>query len=120
MRIVTRAQLMEEEPGVIFREFGPMVFDGEWQRFLGVLGDDFVSGAVGPILEGPNEEYPNGAVTIQTENTSRDGAFEFGAKYIVLDAVDVEAFIKSLRGEDVDMVYEIPTLAWESYEPGGG
>ncbi|MFI5113528.1 MAG: hypothetical protein ACHP7J_00185 [Terriglobales bacterium] len=112
MRLITRAELLKEPLGTIFREFEPFVWKSEWMRLIYVYdheAGDFDYNVIGPEIDSPDGEHENGAIGIRSDNVERDGAFDDEAAYVVLDAQDVEAWVNQLTGKRANVECVFPT-----------
>ena len=97
MRVVTRAELMQQPIGTVFRDYEPCVWRGEWMVFHGTYGPDFIESEIGPqpttrnALEEETGELQGFPIT---DDCMRNGMFDHDALYVILDQADIEAITR--------------------------
>lgn len=103
MKICTLPQLLAEQDGVIFREFEPMVWHGDWMRYLGPCDEnDFFYHPVGPDLSFVGGSDGPAAIFISNDESSRDGCYEDGRQFIVLEEKDLCRWADQLLGKAIE------------------
>ncbi len=103
---VTKAELLKMPVGTIFRGWVPLMFRGEWMRLEDVWPNDFIYSIIGPSFE---MNHDKSFISIDSENTSRDGCYDENERYIVLEQVDIAAMVAQLLGSTPSpVVSDIP------------
>jgi|GEM_PF-4030678 len=94
MKIITRAELLQQPPGTVFREFEPCVWrDDDWRVFRESWEVDFVYSDIGPQpttrnAEGEEQGELQGFEI--NDDCQRDGCFDHDSLYVILDQADIE------------------------------
>jgi len=114
MKLITRDKLLQMPVGTIFRRFELCALRGEsWMRFEGPCGSDFYESTIGPSCFGTSF-YGNDRIPPELKSqmgnrrdcdflllspmSGREGEFEMDARYVVLEATDIQVMIEQMTG----------------------
>jgi hypothetical protein len=110
MKFLTKPEVLKLPIGSIIREYVPICWRSEWMVFTGRCGDldDFFYEDVGPDFVSGGFDKLSDVETLRFSDwRSREGLYDSDSTYVLLEPVDVEAFVARLRRLPQ---YEMPAI----------